>query len=408
MPIIQSLLDLDQYKLTMGGFVRKRYPDVPVKYGFTNRTTSIFLSQHIDEGRLREEFDHARTLSFMDDELDYVGNMTVNNKSMFSSAFIEFLRNYYLPEYDIEKVDDTYRIEFTGPWKETIYWETIALSIINELFGEAWIKDQGLSLDRVVGRGCRRLREKIAILKKYPGIKFIEFGTRRRFTGWWQGYVLRVLLEEIPNQVLGTSNVLLAKKLGIPAMGTQAHELFMIMSGVMRGGDEKIRASQNRVLEEWWDEYGYDLSIALPDTFGSDFFLQTTPEQIAQEWKGFRQDSGDPKEFGEKAIKFYESYGVNPKTKLVVFSDGLDIYKIVELYNHFQGRVIPSFGWGTNLTNDLGLPTLSLVVKAIGACGCGLVKLSDNLAKAIGKPEDIELYKRIFGYTGTMYEKVSY
>jgi nicotinate phosphoribosyltransferase len=207
---------------------------------------------------------------------------------------------------------------------------------------------------------------------------------------------------------MGTSNVYFARKYSLAPIGTMAHEMFMVMSGVMHGTDETIYASHNRVLQDWWDYYGFDLSIALTDTYGSDFFFRDLSLEQARNWKGLRQDSGDPVAFGEKAIRFYESRGIDPREKLIVFSDGLDIESIYQLTEHFAGRIKIAFGWGTNLTNDLGFGALSLVVKVVESCGHGTVKLSDNLAKAIGTPEDIERFKRVFGYTGTLFEACRY
>jgi nicotinate phosphoribosyltransferase len=191
-------------------------------------------------------------------------------------------------------------------------------------------------------------------------------------------------------------------------MGTKAHEMDMALSGIMHGNDDEIRASHNKVLQDWWEEYGEGLSIALTDTYGTDFFFRDMAPQQAREWKGLRQDSGDPFEFGEKAIEFYKRCEVDPREKLIVFSDGLDVETIVKLADSLANRIKVTFGWGTNLTNDLGFPALSLIVKLMESNGYGTVKLSDNLAKALGNAEDVERFKHIFGYTGTMYKEVKY
>ena len=191
-------------------------------------------------------------------------------------------------------------------------------------------------------------------------------------------------------------------------MGTNAHEEDMAMSGIMHGSDDEIRNSHQKVLQEWWEEYGWALSIALTDTYGTDFFFRDMTYEQARDWKGLRQDSGDPFKFGDKAIAFYQQHGIDPREKLLVFSDGLDVDTIIRLADYFAGRIKVTFGWGTNLTNDLGFPAISIIIKLLESNGYGTVKLSDNLAKAMGKPEDIERFKRIFGYTGTTYEKVRY
>lgn len=257
--------------------------------------------------------------------------------------------------------------------------------------------------------GLQRLDRKISLVKANPLVSFSDFGTRRRFSREWHDLVAGRLCSELPqSRFTGTSNVYLAFKYGLPPVGTMAHEMFMVMSGIMHGDEAAIYASHNRVLEDWWDYYGVDLSIALTDTYSTDLFFQDmTPEQ-ARNYRGLRQDSGDPIAFGEKAINFYQGLGIDPTEKTLVFSDGLDIETIFRIAEHFAGRIRCAFGWGTNLTNDLGFGALSLVVKVVEACGHATVKLSDNLAKAIGSPEDIERFKRIFGYTGTTYDACRY
>jgi nicotinate phosphoribosyltransferase len=185
---------------------------------------------------------------------------------------------------------------------------------------------------------------------------------------------------------------------GLVPMGTSAHELYMVMSGIMHESDDLIRASHNQVLQDWWELYGWGLSVAVTDTYGSEFFFRDMDREQARVWKGLRHDSGDPFEFGERAIGFYEGLGIDPREKLIIFSDGLELETILALSERFQGRVKLSFGWGTNLTNDLGFDPISIVVKAIEADGRRTVKLSDNLAKATGTQEDIQRFRRIFGH----------
>ena len=408
-PIITSLLDTDFYKLTMGQVVYHRYPDVPVKYAFTNRTKHIRLADIISEKDLRRELNHAMTLRFNKTELHYLRGTNEYSDRMFREDYLDFLGRFSLPPYELRFADGQIQLEFSGRWSEAIYWETIALAIVNELCYR-WnlsLKTR-FELDLVFAEGRKRLAEKIVKLRRHPEITFCDFGTRRRFSRDWHDYVVGVTAEEMPGQMLGTSNAYLAMKHGLLPMGTSAHEMYMVMSGVTGESDETIRASHNKVLRDWWDEYGFGLSVALTDTYGTDFFFRDMTAEQAENWKGLRQDSGDPFVFGEKAIAFYEKLGIDPKTKIIVFSDGLDVDTIIELHKKFRGRIKTTFGWGTNLTNDLGLKALSLVVKTVEANGRGLVKLSDNIAKAIGRPEDIEKFKRIFGYDVTTFEECKY
>ena len=407
-PLIQSLLDTDYYKFTMGQVVFKKYGAIPVKYTFKNRTASVNIADYIDEGRLRAELDAVMALQFQQEDLAYLANLKIDGQAVFEAPYVDFLSSLKLPPYTLEIQNGHFRMEFSGPWGEGIYWEIPALAIVNELYHQAVAGSARKSLDKAYAEGKQRLDKKINCLKAHSGIRFADFGTRRRFGRSWQEEVLTRLKEEAPNQFTGTSNVALAKKLNLTPVGTFAHEMYMVMSGVMNGCDESIQKSHNVVLHEWWEQYGAGLSIALTDNYGTDFFFRDFSVDQAAKWRGLRQDSGDPVAFGEKTIAFYERIGVDPKRKMIVFSDGLDIETMVRLFNRFHERIMVSFGWGTNLTNDLGYRPLSIVIKATESNGCGTVKLCDNLAKAMGRQEDIERFKKIFGHRGTLYEECRY
>jgi len=407
--IIESLLDTDFYKFTMGQIVFDKYPGVPVTYAFKNRTAHISLAAHIREADVRAELDHVRNLRFTDDECTYLRSIVFSGKPLFSQRYLDFLQNVQLPSCNISVSNDNYEITVKGNWAEAIYWETFILSVLNELYYCSLLKNRQSKTGAAWAEGLVRLERKIALIKAQPRIVFSDFGTRRRFSRAWHDALIGKLSREVsPRQFSGTSNVYCARKYSLTPIGTMAHEMFMVMSGIMHDSDQSIYSSHNRVLQDWWDYYGFDLSIALTDTYGSDFFFRDLSPEQARNLKGLRQDSGDPIAFGEKAIRFYESRGIDPREKLLVFSDGLDIESICRLTEHFSGRIQVTFGWGTNLTNDLGFGALSLVVKVVESCGHGAVKLSDNLAKAIGSSADIERFKRIFGYTGTLFETCRY
>ena len=409
MPIIESLLDLDFYKFTMGQMVFLKYRDVPVVYSLVNRTREVRLAEFIDASHLRDELDHVRGLRLNNSELHYLRGTNEYGERMFRESYLEFLRGLELPPYQLEEVDGSFRLQFAGTWSTTIYWETVALSIVNELYNRSLMKPlRSFERDLVFARGKMRLAEKIHVLRGRPEISFIDFGTRRRFSREWQHYVDRTLAEELPAQFLGTSSTESALLHGLVPMGTSAHELTMVMSGIMHDSDDLIRESHNRVLQDWWDLYGWGLSVAVTDTYGSEFFFRDMEANQARAWKGLRHDSGDPFEFGEKAIRFYEGHGIDPRDKLLIFSDGLELPIILALSRRFHGRIKLSYGWGTNLTNDLGFEPISIVVKAVEANGHRTVKLSDNLAKATGSREDIERFKRIFGHSHEREEAVRY
>lgn len=408
--IINSLLDLDFYKLTMGQFVWRFFPDIEVRYALRVRSRNIRLREVIDESELRAELDHVRTLTFTKEEIDWLATLEIGGKKIFSPEYLASLTSVRLPRYRLEReIGGAYRLEFFGPWPKAIFWETIALSIVSELYYRTRLSETPRRKIKVNLEGRRRLMAKIEALKARPDISFADFGTRRRFSGAWQEFVIDELRKHLPKQFLGTSNVLASMKRGMTPIGTYAHELPMVLAGIQDGNPEAMRKSQIEVLNLWWELYGFHLSVALPDTYGSDFFLHTLPKVHAENWKGMRQDSGDPIAFGEKLISFYESVGIDPKRKLLLPSDGLTVGEMTRIADHFAGRIMYRFGWGTDLMNDLGfeLP-ISMVVKPIEADGHDLVKFSDNLAKVSGKPSAAMRYAEVFGYNETYEEACVY
>ena len=221
-------------------------------------------------------------------------------------------------------------IETTGPWPLVTFWETVALSTTNDLYFENYVKRNDLDLRELRKDGDRRLDAKIETLKHHPEIKLAEFGTRRRFSSDWQNHVIDRLEAEAPESYLGTSNVEESKRNGTPPIGSYAHEMEMTYAAI----DGPQDATQE-VLDDWRGTYGDDLGIALSDTFTSDQFMHAFTKDRAEVWSGVRHDSGDPFEFGEKVIGFYEGLGINPKTKTILFSDSLDVPTMVKL----QGSV---------------------------------------------------------------------
>lgn len=417
-PIIQSLLDTDVYKFTMGQPVFYHFPDAKVRYAFKNRTKGIALAKIIKEEDLRRELDNVRRLKLNTSEMRYLRGTNIGTEPMFRHEYTHFLENQmHLPPYELKYGGDNFNLEFEGDWAHAIYWEIPALAIINELYYRVLMADKSkLEREAIYATGIVRLAEKIRILKEYLEIILIDFGTRRRHSFDWQYSVDETLKDEFPdpsdrnrlNRFRGTSNVWMAMRHGLMPMGTSAHEMFMILAGIRDKSDEDVRNSYKEVTDLWYKFYGPELSIALTDTYGSQYHFRTMTREEARNWKGLRQDSGDPIWFGETAIKFYQGHGVDSREKMIIFSDGLEIETILKIHHHFKGRIKTSFGWGTNLTNDLGIPALSMVIKPVMANGRGLVKLSDNPAKAIGTPEDIARYKRIFGYEEKDYIECKY
>lgn len=275
------------------------------------------------------------------------------------------------------------------------------MSEANELYFENFAAANGLDIEQLHAEGDKRLDEKITYFQANPDIKVAEFGTRRRFSWSWQRHVTERLQQECPDNFVGTSNVALAMKLGCRAIGTFAHELPMVYAGIADAEGEDIRDSHDEMLNDWYETYGANLSIALSDTFGSDFFFEGFGGLRAMEWRGTRHDSGDPIEYGEKTIDFYEQHNIDPNHKTVVFSDGLDIEKVDRIARTFRGRLGFMFGIGTDLTNDLGLEPLNIVMKAThvrlpDGQEADLVKLSDNAGKHTGPEEKIKEYQDVF------------
>jgi len=408
-PIIQSLLDVDFYKFTMGHLIFWKHGKVWTRFRFTNRTKSVSLTKIISIQQLTEQLDHVRTLRFTNSELHYLRGTNEYQERMFKEEYLQFLRTLQLPEYELRYEGDDIILEFPGDWSENTYWETIALSIINELYYRNLMsKKSKFDQDAVYATGINNLHRKIQRLCEFPDLTFSDFGTRRRFSREWQKYVVEVLANEMPTQLKGTSNTKLAMDLGLMPTGTSAHEMDMAYSGIYHDSDESIRNSHRKFLQDWRDMYGHGLAVSLTDTYGSDFFFFDLTNEEAEFDKGMRQDSGDPIDFGCKVMEFYKGYDINHREKLVVFSNGLDEEEMIKLHLTFRGKFLDTYGWGTNETNDLGLAPLSLVIKLSEANGHGVVKLSDNLNKATGKPEDVARFKKIFGYTNEASEICKY
>ncbi len=405
-PIIRSLIDTDFYKLLMLQMIWKLYPDVEATFSLINRTTSVRLADEIDEGELREQLDHARALHLSKKEMIWLaGNTFYGRKQIFEPEFLNWLATYQLPEYELSKRDGQYELNFHGRWMETTMWEIPALAIINELRSRAAMRHMGpFVLDVLYARAKAKMWEKVERLRALPGLRISDFGTRRRHSFLWQRWCVEALKEGIGPAFTGTSNVLLAMDSDLEAVGTNAHELPMVMAA-LANTDEELRAAPYKVLKDWNRLYGGNLLIVLPDAYGTAAFLRDAPEWVA-DWTGFRPDSAPPIEGGEKIIDWWRRMGRDPKSKLLIFSDGLDVDAIIDTYRHFEGRVRMSFGWGTNLTNDFAgcaprnvesLKPISLVCKVSDANGRPAVKLSDNPRKATGDPAVVERYLRVFG-----------
>lgn len=388
--IIESLLDTDLYKFTMMQCVLHQFPGAEVSYRFRCRTPGVDLSPYADE--IRDEVMHLCTLTFKDAELSYLGGLR-----FIKSDFVDFLSLFHLKDKYIRVTKDPacdfgLSIEITGPWLHTILFEIPILAIVNEVYFRhiAPVPDEA--------EGMRRLRAKIALLKNEPDnadLRVSDFGTRRRFSRAWQEKVVRVLIDELGSPIFsGTSNVDLARRYGLVSIGTMAHEYLQACQAL----GPRLRDSQVFGFEMWAKEYRGDLGIALSDVYGIEPFLKDFDMYFCKLFDGARHDSGDPFVWGERMIEHYRANKCDPRGKSLVFSDGLTVPRIIELYRRFHRRIGIGFGIGTNLMNDLGPQSLNIVVKMVRANGQPVAKISDNPVKGMcDDPTYLAYLRQVFG-----------
>ena len=406
-PIVRSLIDTDFYKLLMCQSVFRNRRDTRVAFSLINRSSEVRLADLVDEGELREQLDHIRSMQLTRGESTWLrGNTFYGKRQMFRPDFMEWFEGMRLPDYHLEKRDGQYELSFEGSWPEVMMWEIPALAVLMELRGRAVLKHMGrFELQVLYARAMTKLWQKIEAMRYVDDLRIADFGTRRRHSYLWQDWCVQAMLEGLGDKFVGTSNCAIARHRDIEAIGTNAHELPMVYSALAVDDVALARAPYD-VLADWQEEHDGNLRIILPDTYGTEGFLNNAPDWLAT-WTGIRIDSGDPAQGAETAINWWVSKGQDPRDKLVIFSDGLDVAEMLSLQRRFASRVKVSFGWGTNLTNDFrglvpdrGLDAFSLVCKAVSANGNPTVKLSDNPNKAIGPDDEIARYKRVFDVTG--------
>jgi nicotinate phosphoribosyltransferase len=402
-PIVRSLIDTDFYKLLMCQSIFRNKPDTQVTFSLINRSKHIPLAKLIDEGELREQLDHIRSLSLSRGVSTWLrGNTFYGKRQMFRPDFMEWFENLKLPPYHLERKGDQYELTFEGKWHEVMLWEIPALAVLMELRGRAVLdRMERFELQILYARAMTRVWEKVEALRDVPDLSIADFGTRRRHSYLWQDWCVQAMNEGLGAKFTGTSNCKIAMTREMEAIGTNAHELPMVYAALAQS-DEELFQAPYKVLEDWHEEHEGNLRIILPDTYGSQGFLDSAPDWLAG-WTGIRIDSGDPATAAQQAIDWWISRGEDPRQKRVIFSDGLDVAKIKELHQQFAGKTAISFGWGTLLTNDFrelvpddALAPFSLVCKAVRANGVPTVKLSDNPNKAMGPQDQIDRYKRVF------------
>jgi nicotinate phosphoribosyltransferase len=384
--IITSLLDTDLYKFTMMQVVLHQFPGAQVEYKFKCRNPGVPLAPFVKE--IREEIRSLCSLNFKEGELQYLRSMR-----FIKSDFVDFLGLFKLNEKYIEVTplpSGEIDITIQGPWLHTILFEIPVLAIVNEVFFRNTQKVPDLM------EGRRRLDTKIARLQAQglETLKIADYGTRRRFSRAWHEEVLRVLSARLgtgPNgQLAGTSNVYYAYSLGLTPLGTMAHEYLQACQAL----GPRLRDSQIFAFESWAKEYRGDLGIALSDVYGFNAFLRDFDLYFCKLFDGARHDSGDPFSWAERMIAHYQHNRVDPKTKTLIFSDGLTIPRTIELFEQFRGRCQLAFGVGTNLTNDLGYEPLQIVIKMTRCNGQPVAKLSDSPGKGMCDDEKYLAYLR--------------
>ena len=384
-PISPSILDNDFYKFTMQHAVVKLFPYAKGRYQFINRGKHEFPENFAD--RLREAIDDMAKLKLTHKEKEFLRETC----PYLDPTYLDFLQGYrYDPsEVTIEQVGNEVKVSIEGFWYRTILWEVPIMALICELFYQETKQER--HADELV---IQTVEDKI---KKYRDldIVFAEFGTRRRHSYEVHDLVVKTLKEKGEGTFIGTSNVYLAMKYNTKPIGTHAHEWFMF-----HAAKYGYKMANNMGLEHWTEVYRGDLGIALTDTYTTEVFFEQFDKKFAKLFDGVRHDSGDPLEFGDKTIAHYKKLGINPLTKTIIFSDGLNYDKVERITDHCKGRIGLSFGIGTDLTNDVGLKPMNIVLKLTeakpeNADWTGVVKLSDEPKKHTGTADNIDLAIRL-------------
>lgn len=371
-PIIVSLLDTDLYKFNMNQVMFHKHTNLNGTYLFKCRNKGVVFTQEMCD-EINAQIDHLCTLKFTDEELDYLSSLR-----FIKSDYVEFLRLWHpirkYVECHLREDTGELHIEVNGPLFSAMQFEIYLLEIINEVY----FRMQYNYLDLVVAAN-RKLQDKIRDFNNGTyNFKFAEFGCRRRLSREWQEFAVKELLN-VPNCV-GTSNVYLAMKYGCKPIGTYAHEYVQMYQGVP---GIQLAYTNKVAMEEWFEEYQGDNGTALTDTLGTDLFLRDFNKLQATCYTGVRHDSGDPIEWGNKIIAHYESLGIDPKTKTLLFSDSLNFIKAQEIQDYFEGRINVSFGIGTFISNDTDVDPLNIVIKLQYVNGHPVAKISDNPGKAM-------------------------
>ena len=385
--IISSILDTDFYKLSMAQAVLHQFPGIEVEYRFKCRTKGVNFAPYVDQ--IVNEIDAmCSKLRPTQDELSYLSTIR-----FLKPDFVQFLKLFRFERDYIHialKETGELDIRVKGPWLHTILFEVPILAIVSEVYSTAQDNNRQ-------GAGVRRLRNKINLARLEVGtdtsFKIADFGTRRRYSSNWHWQVVSEFESDLRQNFVGTSNVLLAKELNLTPIGTMAHEWVQAHQAL----GYRLVDSQKMAFENWAKEYRGDLGIALSDTVGVDAFLKDFDMFFAKLFDGTRQDSGNPYTYAKKMIAHYKSLNIDPKTKTIVFSDGLTVEDAIELWHTFKDEINVSFGIGTHLTNDFGYKPLSIVMKMVRCNDQPVAKISDSPGKGMCEdPGYLDYLKSVF------------
>lgn len=386
-PIVHSLLETDLYKFTMWQALLHSHPAAQAEYAFTCRNQPAYPLAEL-KADVEREIDHLCSLSFQLEEIDFLRSLRY-----IKSDFADYLTVFRFQRrfITVEAEGESLSIRALGPQVHVMGFEIYVLYIVNELYFRRFDEEAAMR------EGRRRLSAKIALLHSFGNepacrhpFEFFDFGVRRRFSAAWHDEAVATLAREVPQFFKGTSNVYLAMKYKLVPIGTMAHEYLQSFQSF----GVRLRDFQKAALEEWVQEYRGDLGTALTDVVGMDAFLNDFDLYFAKLFDGLRHDSGDPVVWGEKALAHYARLRIDAHTRRLVFSDGLDLPTAFSLYRHFADRTMTGFGIGTNLSNDMGIKPLNIVMKLMSCNGQPVAKLSDSSGKTLCKDETFLAYLR--------------
>lgn len=395
--MISSLLDTDFYKFTMGQVARERFSGTLVKYRFKNRGGNN-LSHLCDS--LKEKIKEFKNLKLTNGELKYL-----KSTGFFRDSYLSYLKTMDLSRVRVHVFSsgEELNVEVSGLWEEAIFFEAPVLAMINELHFQASDQEKCWIVGKQnLNKKMHFLKESLAATEggQFPFL-FCDFGTRRRFSREWQKEVVETLQSEFENRgtFFGTSNVLLAKELDLKPIGTMAHEYLQAMQKICVDEGGELKNFQKMALDEWKEFYrdSPELLIALSDVVGSKAFIQDFSKDLAEAYRGTRWDSGSAEDYTNSIISRYKELGIDPLTKLILYSDGLDLEKALDLWRKFHGKIKTAAAIGTNLSNDCGEKPLNIVMKIVECSGAPVAKLSDSPGKEVGgSVEFIEQLKKLF------------